>query len=121
MQATPARRRIMAWRSPGAEGRSGLSHVSLHNAVCRADCVDNVSHLVELGNGSFRELSRSLQFTQVTVVLKFHFGEGGVCGGTYLAQGLVEVKFVRGQGEIELQLVGVQPANRPGGDDQAND
>jgi hypothetical protein len=44
-----------------------------------------------------------------------------VCGGTYLGEGFVEVESVSAQGEIELQPVGAQPANRPGGYHEPHD
>jgi hypothetical protein len=38
---------------------------------------------MELGDGSFRQISRSFQLTEVTVI--------ALCGGTYRGEGVVEV------------------------------
>jgi hypothetical protein len=50
-------------------------------AVWRAGSVGNVFHLVELDEGLLSKFNHSVHFTQITVMLGFHFGEGAVYGG----------------------------------------
>jgi hypothetical protein len=65
----------------------GFPRPSCPEVVWRAAGGNNVLHLVEVGDGSFRELRRSLQLSQITVV--------AVCGGTDLGEGLSRLNLCR--------------------------